>query len=364
MGTRLKKEDSLALKGVAILLMVFHHCYRSAEKFEGYDIIFAPFQEIEVIQYGMYAKICVSIFAFVSGYGLMYGYSRLAVKDNPRDVTKWVGSHIISTMSGYWFVAPICYLAYGMIYGFGFTKWGESRLEKLFYIFLDCAGVSGILDTKSLNGTWWYIGAAVLFIVAVPILAALTERFGVLECVLGVVCLPRILGLGYLGGRNGYSFFLILMIGMLCCKYDLFAKYENWKPFQNERIGQISKMGITFFLVVFGVWSSEKVELSVLWEYKYAAIPFVVILFCTEFMFRISFIKRILVFLGKHSGNIWLTHTFVRDWLGDYVWSVKLFWMVPLVICGISLVVSFIINILKKITGYNTMIQKILQCMK
>ena len=362
METRLKKEDSMALKGVAILLMVFHHCYRSAEKFEGYDIIFTPFRETWIVQYGMYAKICVSIFAFVSGYGLMSGYGKLLKKDNPRNVTKWVGNHIISTMSGYWFVAPICYLVYGIIYGFEFAKWGESRFEKLFYIFLDCIGVSGILDTKSLNGTWWYIGAAVIFIAAVPILVALMERFGVLECLLGLFCFPRIMGLGFLGGRNGYSFLMIVLIGMLCCKYDLFAKYESWKPFQNQRMSQIFKIGLVLFLVVVGVWSSEKIKLSVLWEYKYAVIPFAVILFCVEYIFRIPFIKRVLTFLGKHSGNIWLTHTFVRDWLGNYIWSVKLFWAVPLIICGISIAVSLIINFLKKITGYNTMIQKVLQC--
>ena len=35
MGEGLKKEDSAALKGIAILMMVFHHCYRTEKKFAG-----------------------------------------------------------------------------------------------------------------------------------------------------------------------------------------------------------------------------------------------------------------------------------------------------------------------------------------
>lgn len=114
-------------------------------------------------------------------------------------------------------------------------------------------------------------------------------------------------------------------------------------------------------LVLFGVWSAEKIELKILWEYKYAIVPLFVILFCVEYLFRLSFIKRILEFLGKHSNNIWLVHTFARDWLAEYVWSVKYFLLVPAVILAISLAASFVINGLKKISGYDAMVQKLSQ---
>lgn len=40
MSKGLKKEDSMALKGIAVLMLVFHHCYRTAAKFEQYDVVF------------------------------------------------------------------------------------------------------------------------------------------------------------------------------------------------------------------------------------------------------------------------------------------------------------------------------------
>ena len=52
MGEGLKKEDSAALKGIAILMMVFHHCYRTEKKFAGYEILFTPFTAENVIHLG------------------------------------------------------------------------------------------------------------------------------------------------------------------------------------------------------------------------------------------------------------------------------------------------------------------------
>ena len=40
MKNGLKKEDSMALKGVAVMMMVFHHCFYKASKFAKYDVAF------------------------------------------------------------------------------------------------------------------------------------------------------------------------------------------------------------------------------------------------------------------------------------------------------------------------------------
>lgn len=71
MKKELTREESSAIKGVAILLMIFHHCFRTEKKFAAYSPIFtAFFTESRVISLAKWAKICVPLFAFVSGYGL------------------------------------------------------------------------------------------------------------------------------------------------------------------------------------------------------------------------------------------------------------------------------------------------------
>ena len=71
----LTKSDSMRLKGVAMLMMFFHHLYCQVSRFDGYDISFAPFGQDAVVDVSMLFKLCVSIFAFVSGYGLLTSYT-------------------------------------------------------------------------------------------------------------------------------------------------------------------------------------------------------------------------------------------------------------------------------------------------
>ena len=66
----LDKSASAALKGVAILLMLFHHMYRKPSMFDKYGLSFAPFEQADVVDFAIVCNICESIYAFMSGYAL------------------------------------------------------------------------------------------------------------------------------------------------------------------------------------------------------------------------------------------------------------------------------------------------------
>lgn len=227
MSKGLKKEDSMALKGIAVLMLVFHHCYRTAAKFEQYDVVFCGLSASQVITAAEICKICVAIFAFVSGYGLMYGYTIDKKKRNTRSISTWTLRHILSVMSGFWFVSVIFYGIYICLARNGFYKWGENAVEKCFSILADVCGVSSFLGTKSLNGAWWYMSAAVTFILLFPVLDAVMERFGELSCLGMIFLLPRITGKGFPGGSSPYSFLMIFAVGMVCCRHDFSGFFMN-----------------------------------------------------------------------------------------------------------------------------------------
>lgn len=67
---RLSLNDTIALKGVAIIAMLCHHLF---------------FQEsaygVGIQQFGIVCKVCVAIFLFLSGYGLSVQYAKLWTKD-------------------------------------------------------------------------------------------------------------------------------------------------------------------------------------------------------------------------------------------------------------------------------------------
>ena len=132
MTNGLKKEDSAALKGLAVLLLIFHHCYRLADRIERYQVDLCGLTTEQLVAIAECCKICVAIFAFVSGYGLMYGYSVKMKNKEKYAVSEWISGHLLSTMSGFWFTAAVSYLIY---FGLGLedpSKWGETFYERGF----------------------------------------------------------------------------------------------------------------------------------------------------------------------------------------------------------------------------------------
>ena len=103
MTNGLKKEDSAALKGLAVLLLIFHHCYRLADRIERYQVDLCGLTTEQLVAIAECCKICVAIFAFVSGYGLMYGYSAKMKNKEKYAVSEWISGHLLSTMSGVWY---------------------------------------------------------------------------------------------------------------------------------------------------------------------------------------------------------------------------------------------------------------------
>lgn len=70
MTSGMTKQDTALLKGMAVIMMVFHHCFRTESIFRDYDIIFAPLSQGMVVNLCSAFKICVATFAFISGADL------------------------------------------------------------------------------------------------------------------------------------------------------------------------------------------------------------------------------------------------------------------------------------------------------
>jgi uncharacterized membrane protein len=68
------------MKGVAILLMLFHHLFGFPSWFvEGVTYIGIPFR-VNTAEYvlGQFGHICVAIFAFLTGYGMFFPINRVS----------------------------------------------------------------------------------------------------------------------------------------------------------------------------------------------------------------------------------------------------------------------------------------------
>ena len=70
------KKQSLAVKGVAILMMLWHHLFYPGNYAE-FTLNCWPIMESQAVHIALFSKICVSLFAFISGYGLFLSYRKV-----------------------------------------------------------------------------------------------------------------------------------------------------------------------------------------------------------------------------------------------------------------------------------------------
>lgn len=99
MDNFITKERSLCIKGVAIILMLIHHCFGFPEWY----YISIKYVELDIVLYGIKftTKICVAIFAFITGWGFAYTSNKSIYSSIKR---------IKNLLMKYWFVMMLILL--------------------------------------------------------------------------------------------------------------------------------------------------------------------------------------------------------------------------------------------------------------
>ena len=349
------RKASVCLKGIAIILMMFHHNFRDETLFNSYTISFVPFSEAHVVAFAYACKICVSLFAFITGYGLYINY-----RESSMNATKWIIHRYIKTFSGYWFVwicsAVLCQLINGRTTSILFR---DGKASGIVYTVIDFLGLAKLFSTPSLNGTWWYMSAAAVFILLIPLLYLVKDDLWL--ALIGAVVFIRIIHNGnyFPGGNSVYAFLTPFILGSIFARYSCFEKL--YKLTSGNKILKACKATLEILLIVFLFMMYEKVPMESFWEFHFCIFPLVVILFCVEFVIPLKPINIVLAFFGKHSMNVFLIHTFfLGNNLSNFTYSWGHFILITFVLLIISTVTSIFIDFLKKIVHYPYCIKWIL----
>lgn len=356
------KTDSMCLKGLAIILLMCIHCFGNTTRFAGFEFNFWPLSQDLYVDLAYYCKICVSIFAFISGYGLY-----LSVRKKTNDLTetnKWIVSRYIKTMSGFWFWYIISFVATAIFYNlpqkYYFT---DGMTRGIVYALLDFLGVATLFGTPILNGSWWYMSAAVVFIALLPLLVKWTDKLGWASLLACIVIIPRILfNNEFFGASNIFSFFLPVYFGALFARFDLFGKIEEFKLVKNKYINEILLFFGGLIAVLVSIYLWLRVPYKKLWEYHFGVAPLFVIVFCNRFVFREGgffrkMINTVFAFLGKHSMNIFVFHTFLRAYfLKSFIYSMKYPILTIFSLLLISLAISVVFELIKKLIKYDNLV--------
>lgn len=76
------KLDTNIAKSIAIIMMYIHHLFFGTETYMGYTFSFAPFGESRTIAIAQLCKVCVSIFVFLTAYGITISFMKKEEKNS------------------------------------------------------------------------------------------------------------------------------------------------------------------------------------------------------------------------------------------------------------------------------------------
>lgn len=345
--------DSMTAKGIAIILMLFHHLFNDYEEYAGYTVTYAPFTGDRLMYLAILSKICVAIFVFISGYGIASSFKKAfdgkgAVPT--AELSRFVGKRYLKLMMGYWFAFALTFICQPLGRTI-FDAYGRGLRPMLVYGVMDVLGLSFLFNTPTLNPTWWYMTVAIVIVVAVPFVVIAMRRFG------STLILAALLVLILAFTESGVivNYMVTAVLGVWCHEVGVFDKIRDVMAESRLKHVGLILLEMGAFVVCMLLWMN--------FNYRgiLDALAALLVLLLTSSVFgRVPLVSRGLAFLGKHSSNMFLMHNqlysfyFLGFFYGFKYWLLIL---VSLVLA--SLLLSVVMEALKKGLGYNKLVKNI-----
>lgn len=314
------KNNSLIIKGIASILMLIHHLYTFPNRIKAVEYIsLFTILGIPIEQYiGEISKICVSIFLFISGYGMFIIY-------NKNNNFKFIKKRIFKLYKNYW-VTFIIFIPVGIL-----ISKVDTNLKEIITNFI---GVN-----NSLNLEWWFFSIYIVLILTYPISYKFIINLN-LSYTIGlsffIYCFGIILNIiTYRNGILTYEF----IFNIMSCQFPflLGSIVANKKIF--DSISKIinNKYNIILILIL-------SIIILIVFPIKTLAYNILtpILVFCIAKLIGNCIILR---YLGKHSNNIWLVHSFFCYYYFQQIIFLPRYSMLILIwLFILSLCSSYIIN--------------------
>jgi uncharacterized membrane protein len=272
------------LKGIAIILMLIHHLFAYPSRISPDIPVYHMVNSVDIEMFvGLFGKICVSMFLFLSGYGFSL----------KKEVSfKYIWGKLKNLYISYWIVLFI-FVPIGIIF---FPGERYSLSPSLFF-----ENLIGIKSTY--NSEWWFFKLYVLYVLSLPLLSRLN-----IGPLLGLLFLAALCGKGlqYVAGAP-----------------EVLIEYCTWLlPFGFGMVfGRSQKMPPNSWLVKLITTLSRThplillmVTVAVFIVAHNPGLLLVTPLFIIALMKTAdglgSTVNRVVSELGKHSLYMWLTHSF------------------------------------------------------
>ena len=328
------KRESSILKGIAIMLMLVHHLFYADVIYETMDIRFFLLNREQLIWFGMFGKACVALFVFVTGYGITKSMKAVSAEK----LGTYIIKRYVKLIFPFLFIYLLALIA-AAISGMLVNTYG-SGLNMLYHAVVDALGLANLLGTPTLNGTWWYMSLAVTLIVLVPLINIVCNRFGVLGTILLGILVPVYIGNNEADNLRWYM--MSAVVGVICARESSLDQLRAWC---NTLFKRIVLLVVSLFGIIFlgeMCW-----QIGHYWILDAVIALFFAIL--VSYIGRIPLVSTLLSRLGKHSMNIFLTHSFLfYYYCRGFIYGFHYPILIYLALLLTSLALSIVIELLKK----------------
>lgn len=313
-----------ASKGMALMLILWHHLF-----YEKPEVGFLVYQT------ALLAKVCVGIYVVLSGYGLAE-----SIKNKVLNVGAFYKRRVVKLYMNYWFIA-LLFITIGTLF-MGRTLesvFGEHAYVKLL---IQMLGLHMFTEVSyGYNATWWFMSLIIVLYAIFPLVVKLTAKLH-----LWFVAFTALLLFADIPLVNDWIF--PFTVGVYLSQHNGFVALFAWLDKQGKA------RFITLLVATLAIaWYRQN---GYLFDSVRADTFFgiVLILWTTELVFMSSKAKKALEFIGVHSFNIFLFHTFIYYYYWKkFIYSFQNPVLIFAVLLGICLVVSVGIEALKEKIGFN-----------
>lgn len=348
------KNESLKVKGIAILLLFFHHLFYKLTRFQPYGLRVFILSQEKLIELAVICRICVWIFVFITALGITILYNK---KSNDEKISDFIIKRWLSLMKGYWIIFLVIFLLeLGMNDCFNNIYHGS-----ITNLFLDFMGWADLFKTPTLTGGWWYMSFAQITVFIMPLFIEFCKKYGNISIIIFFI-VWKYLNIGIVspfGGRY-INYFISIIIGILCVQNGFFEKFN----FQKSNFINLLRFCFLIVLIVILLQIRSLITINNATfdnnNLQYLINGVIVIIICLiSFGYLKGIVANLLAFFGKHSGNMFLIHIFLVNNFPKIIYYTKTVlgsFFTLFIICILCSI--FIEHIKKKIT-YNELIDKV-----
>ncbi len=341
------KNTNMA-KGFAILLLLLYHLFETEELVASLGVNYAPLSLNTFLMFSRFGNICVAVFVFLTAFGISNGLmaqGEITIKETYAQAAK----RLTKLMANF----AVLYLSVNLLWWYKFDYGALYGMNKqgIVLALTDALGLSQFFDTPTLNMTWWYMEVAYLLILLVPVLNWLVKKTGNIAMLL-ICFLPFVVTLS-----DSMQRYLLVAVFGVC------AAHGKWLDrLKNQRLNPLLQwvLCIAGFIVCVMLRQNYIIHTYYIWLTD-APIALFLIYFAGVVMGRVPVLRDILAFIGKHSRNIFLIHTFFYQSLWQqFIYRFRYAGITFLLLLITSLLYSMLLEFIKQaaVRGYGKLSAK------